>query len=447
MIRFTSLALLIGACTLEVSIAPEQPAGDGREQVALVPVTVTSDLDLLFVMDDSPGALNLQQSLQAALPAFVQALEPVSDGLPNLHIGVISTDLGTSASGDALVGPAIGSGPGSCSGHGKDGALQATSAITGTFISDVDVGGGMREKNYTATLADTLGSLTALGANGCGFEQPLRAAQRAFDNNPANTGFLRQYAPLAIVVITNEDDCSISHSTLMGTDTQTLGPLQSFRCTRFGVTCDDHGASPTEMNAIGPKSRCHANPATDYLTSVSDIAAFVKSLEHDSRNILFGAIAGFASSIDVELRVPPGGGTAIPALGHACMWDTPTDVYAADPAVRIADLASQFARNRTYSVCGGDMHTPVTELAREMRSMMGRDACLTRDIKLPADCIAIETHGGGIELALPACNGTPVHDCWRLVDDPACPGQGLRMDFLRTQAPAPDTMTALRCKV
>lgn len=448
MIKALALSTLLAGCTLYADIGSEPPTGDGTVQAALVPVLITSDLDLLFVVDDSPGSVQLQQALQTAFPSFLQTLGPPSDRLPNLHIGVVSNDLGTSAANDPAPGPAIGLlGQGGCQGNGKAGNLVTASGITGTYISDVLISNG-RETNYTGTLSDAFASISSLGGNGCGFEQPLLAAQRALNNNPSNVGFLRELAPLAIVVVTNEDDCSLSHSVLMGTDTATLGPLQSFRCTRFGVTCDDFGSSPDKMNTIGPKGRCHANPSTQYLASVDNLAAFFKSLKHDPRNILFGAIVGVASSLEVELRTPPGGGSAIPALAHACTWPAMMDAFdAADPAIRITDLASRFTRNRVQSVCGLDMTGAMTGLAREMRNMMARDACLARDIKIPAECTATETHGGGLETALPACDGTQQFECWRLVSDPVCPSQGLRLDIIRTQAPAPDVMTSLRCKI
>src|SRR5262249_34210599 len=153
------------------------------------------------------------------------------------------------------------------------------------------------------------------------------------------------------------------------------------------------------MNKVGPKGRCHANPSTQYLAGIPQIADSLKRLKQDPRNILFAAIAGDPSKVAVELRLPPGDVSPIPTLAHACMTSA-TDGTAVDPAVRIFDMANEFPRQRVQTACSSDLVGPMTNLAREMRSMMGRDPCLTRDIKLPADCTAFDTNGGGLETTL-----------------------------------------------
>src|SRR5205814_1265355 len=102
---------------------------------------------------------------------------------------------------------------------------------------------------------------------------------RALANNPANSGFIRPSAYLAVVYIADEDDCSMAHSTLLGGDTTTLGPLQSFRCTRFGITCDTGGTTSDQMNTVGPKDACHSNESSAYLTKIADYVTFFKGLK------------------------------------------------------------------------------------------------------------------------------------------------------------------------
>src|SRR5205085_370199 len=62
---------------------------------------------------------------------------------------------------------------------------------------------------------------------------------------PDNGGFLRDNAALAIVMVTNEDDCSVRSDSLLlsptvnsVTDLSGLGALQSYRCNEFGHLCD-----------------------------------------------------------------------------------------------------------------------------------------------------------------------------------------------------------------
>ena len=69
-------------------------------------------------------------------------------------------------------------------------------------------------KNYAGNLPDVFTCIAALGQEGCGFEHQFAAITRALgaDGQPApveNQGFLRRDAYLAIVMITNEDDCSV----------------------------------------------------------------------------------------------------------------------------------------------------------------------------------------------------------------------------------------------
>jgi hypothetical protein len=163
-----------------------EPAPDAgptymRATVAEVPATPGRDLDLLFVIDDSPSMLNKQLNFRANFPAFVTALASWPGGLPNLHIGVITSDMGTKGSGSPTPGPAIGQiGQGGCSGLGKAGNLQIFSAGSdldpgASFLSDIAQPGGARLQNYTGDLATVFSKLANAGAGGCGFEQPLAA--------------------------------------------------------------------------------------------------------------------------------------------------------------------------------------------------------------------------------------------------------------------------------
>jgi hypothetical protein len=68
------------------------------------------------------------------------------------------------------------------------------------------------------------------------------------------------------VIIADEDDCSVRDPALLGPDSQQLGPLQSFRCTQFGVVCDPddlfpgaaarRGRARSSRTSIRSSSRC-----------------------------------------------------------------------------------------------------------------------------------------------------------------------------------------------
>lgn len=437
----------------DASVSQDTGSGSGsgsdRVEVARVPVALNRDVDMLFVIDDSPSTLDKQTNLKNAFPAFIDELNRLPGGLPNIHIGVVTPDLGTKGANDAAPGPMVGSGgPGSCVNNGKSGNLQTNSVVQGMYISDIEQSDGSRVKNYVGTLASAFSAIASVGSSGCGFEQPIEAAKRALDNNVTNVGFLRASASLAIIVMTDEDDCSISHSTLFTSATDTLGPLQSFRCTRFGITCDVNGASSDDMNQANVKGQCHSNEASTYLMPMSPYATFFKGLKEHAEDVLFAALIGNPTPVEVKDVVPPGGGTPVPTLGHSCEYTGQNGPEAADPGIRVAELASKFARHSIGSVCTQDLSSPLIDLARQVRALAG-DSCLTQAIALPADCVAHDEVGTA-QTTLPACdNGSTNKPCYELVTDTASctAGSHLRLEVQRTTSPAPDTVTVLSCAI
>jgi hypothetical protein len=422
------------------SVEPDATPGPNLTEVALIPATPSQDVDILFVIDDSPSMLDKQTNLKTAFPYFLDAF---SAGLPNVHIGVITTDMGTKGADDASAGPGIGSGPGSCASTGKDGALQtfSSSLVTGKFIIDEN-----GTKNYTGDISDAFASIASAGAQGCGFEQPLGAIKRSFDN-VANNGFIRAAARLAIIVLSDEDDCSMAHSTLISSDTATFGPLQSFRCTRFGVTCDVNGKSSDEMNVVGTKAVCHSNESATYMADLGRYKALLGGLKPDPRNVLFGAIVSSASSMEVELRTPPGGGNAINALAHSCSYiGASGQPEVADPAIRLVQLANEVPRGAVVSVCNQNLQPALLEMGQQINVMLGVP-CIGQAIAQPAQCEVVDVLQGGAEQPIPACTDTSGSPCFTLVTDTAvCPAaQNLRVQISRPFPAASDTYTSVRC--
>src|SRR5690606_4604089 len=102
-------------------------------------------VDILFVVDNSGSMAGEQASLAANFPAFVGVLQTIVGGLPDVHIGIVSSNLG--GAGQASV-------PG-CSGDGDGGKLlvkAGCAGLAGTFIQDVSDGQGGRLRNYSGDL-------------------------------------------------------------------------------------------------------------------------------------------------------------------------------------------------------------------------------------------------------------------------------------------------------
>jgi len=112
---------------------------EAAETVVEIPATPNPDLDVLFVVDNSVGMASKQRSVATALPRFLARLRLASGGLPNLHIGVVSTDMGTTGSGSRTAGAPIGTlGTGGCADDGDaEGLLTHGAAVTGSFVADI----------------------------------------------------------------------------------------------------------------------------------------------------------------------------------------------------------------------------------------------------------------------------------------------------------------------
>lgn len=65
-----------------------------KQQKKQIDVELKRDLDILFVIDNSDSMGEEQASLAANFPAFIDKLQNIEGGLPNVHIGVVTTDVG-----------------------------------------------------------------------------------------------------------------------------------------------------------------------------------------------------------------------------------------------------------------------------------------------------------------------------------------------------------------
>src|SRR6185436_18853713 len=109
-------------------------------------VPANLNFDLLFLIDDSSSMRLAQANLERSFPAFMTRLRSAPLGLPNIHVAVVSSDMGA---GDGSVASCDSTG-------GKQGIFQYTARGTcsatnlqagATYISDI---AGVR--NYTGTL-------------------------------------------------------------------------------------------------------------------------------------------------------------------------------------------------------------------------------------------------------------------------------------------------------
>jgi hypothetical protein len=310
------LGLLAEACTDDGKKSGDLPPGPYPYDTYLAAIR---DVDLLFVIDNSGSTLELQEMLRQQFTVMPHALADTAVGLPNLHIGVTSTNLGAGPYGITFcegggdggrlltgncpnpvgvpyivdVAPqgceATRDATGGCSLHGCE-ASNCGHEPTTTLVLDSTTG-CPRCRNYAGQdLEEVFSCIASLGTQGCGFEQPLEAMYKALDSETAhNRGFLRESALLAVVFIGDEDDCSSSTQELFDpsdTAVESLGPLTSFRCFEYGVTCDQPSRDLGIHTGCLPREDEQAllHPVSRYIT-------FLSSLK-DPLMLVVSAIAG-----------------------------------------------------------------------------------------------------------------------------------------------------------
>ncbi|HWO24759.1 MAG TPA: hypothetical protein VNO30_38725 [Kofleriaceae bacterium] len=385
--RSLAAATLAAALAAAASCADE-PGGPSGPPVTSgvtrkeIPVGVFRQLDLLFVIDSSPSMAAHRARLLADYRRFMEVLEAYAGGLPDVHIGVVTTDLGTRAPGELGPGRSVGTGAGACSADGDRGELRRAPAVDGNFISDVRLPDGTRSRSYTGSLADAFVQLADVGAAGCAYARPLEAARRALTDNPANTGFLRKDAYLAVVLITADEDCSFGSSLFVESSLD--------------------------------RSKCTAEAAS--LMPVAEYVAALQSIKPDHNKLM--VLGGYR-----------------PAAAPACA-DT-------RPSARLdAFLAAFPSRNQAVSICEPDL-SELMEYPKFLEKVTLGVACFDAPLVdvdpstagLQAECASWYRYHGNdgvlTEDVIPACRGDAPGPCWKLTPDPAnCfEADGSRVDF------------------
>jgi hypothetical protein len=333
-------------------------SGTQAPKVAPYQQRITSDLDLLFVMDNSSSTSDLQSVLVTNFPKFVATLDALPNGRPNLHIGVVTStvDIGVA-----------GFGPGCPSPDPLDNGLLVNaprvaagcSGPAGRYISDVRDGTGARTVNYSGTLDATFSCIAAVGSIGCGFEAPLEAMKRALDGTRLeNAGFLRPTADVGVVILTDEDDCSVADPALFSLDPATAGP-GDFRCQPlFAYDCDP-AISATQP---GTYTNCKVKTGS-YLHDPAEYHDFLTALAGDG-NVFVSVIGGDPSTtiqtIDVSTPFAPS-----LALGPSCSMTINGNAASAKPGDRLNDLVSRLGGQGMYAtVCQSDYSTTLVQIAQ-----------------------------------------------------------------------------------
>ncbi len=343
-----------GYQTLEKSVLVQS---DRDQSLALTltpaykPTTSAAKLDLLFVVDNSGSMQQEQQALAAAFPQFMSSLMGFKL-LLDLRVGVISTDLGagnlyvdnacqTDGDGGKLLKPASSS---TCP-VPKEDYIAVTYSDSGTVSSNVP----------GDQVVQAFSCMVKLGTDGCGFEQHLGSLRKALAPG-TNPGFLRKDAALAVVILSDEDDCTAENPQLYDPSQQglndPLGPLTSFRCFEFGVSCTCPGSSKCNRFTTGKRAGC--KPKTGgYMLDVSKVVTELKASQGPGK-LYFAVIGGPADTVEVGVQ------GSYPTLKPSCS----SSAGFAVPAVRLKAVADSLSPASSFDgICVSGLDQTMSSLA------------------------------------------------------------------------------------
>lgn len=313
-----ALSVLTSAC-LDRELKPLNPCLVSSVSRS-VPVTNIEKVDLLFSVDNSGSMAEEQSALKQQFPRMITILttgmRTPDDPTPfpaakDLHLGVVSSDMGALGQTDV---------EGCSETGGDDGKLQNTprgtigcQAVYPPFLSYI------AGPNTPEQIATDFGCIAELGTAGCGYEQQLESAFKALwpssytdqlgnvvPENPfqflgltpqqmvgrgdraapdGSQGFVRSVSAtglslVAIVVVTDEEDCSSLNTSHFANPTGPNDPLYS----------------------QGPQVRCFLNKQNLY--SVSRYIDGFKQLRPGYEQlVVFAGIVGVpADLVDASAR-------------------------------------------------------------------------------------------------------------------------------------------------
>jgi hypothetical protein len=217
-------------------LGPVCPVVQSGTKIKIVQA-ISDAVDLLVMVDNSNSMAqeqaNLTQNFEILISSLTSPSDDNGDGQPDhppvtdLHIGVVSSDMGTGGFAVQTCRDAI---------DGDDGILRNTpsGAVAGCDESYPPYLSFEEGDDPTVVNGD-FSCIATLGTGGCGFEQQLKAVEKALTVHAggANGDFVRENSLLAVLMVTDEEDCSVREDIGNATDifnTQlALGPL-NLRC-------------------------------------------------------------------------------------------------------------------------------------------------------------------------------------------------------------------------
>jgi hypothetical protein len=457
-----------------------------------VPLNATSKMDILFMIDNSSSMDAMQSELKARFPSFIQPfIDLAAAGVyTDLHIGVITSDYGAGDKDGGGCQKSPGGQQGLLSTRGSAANADCTVATGVPYIRYKFGPGGADDSNLpggntTTALAQQFTCAASVGGAGCGFEHQLESVYAALHNNAQNGNFLRADALLAIVLVTNEDDGSAPPSVTYfenSADVATYGAYDTFRQTRFAISCGGQSIPYADVNGNGlPQllAACAGTPnPTATLNVAYDVSRYTSVLTQPGGvkaspdDVVLVSIAGPPAPFQTILAQKGTGlgqqpnptyqacgpllsDNCLMRMQHSCQ-NSITPAFFADPAVRIDSVVQAAPHHQAFSICGDDLGqapdyagalTASANLAKAR--ILGNCVPVTVADPQNPDCRVIETVDG-VPTTLPRCDqGQP--PCWTLVDEPSCGHPNTQAYALRITPAvgptAPGTTVTASCRM
>jgi len=412
--RFSSRWLWPAAALGLVGCPNEELAPIGPCTVAGVFDKITQNgadqVDVLFVVDNSPSMKEEQENLANNLPLLVEILASgeIKDGegkvvqkfppVKSLHLGVTTTNMGingaptrTANDGGIFVPKA------SCDGFGDDGLLlnkpdKSVAGCDRAFPKYLEYPSDMVSPE---DLGASFGCVSRTGSEGCGFEQQLEAPLKALSpssiayfhkgstghGDVENAGFLREGSVIAVIMVSDEEDSSIPD-----TSVELFNALAGDK-TRINIRQYEPVAPlhPTSRYVDGLKALRQSNPDLVIFAGIVGVPKGVEGLvigEGDEEQQDFDAILKLK---DMEfVPTPKTSGTSTTYYPNAvCVNASVTPASEAYPAPRMVEVAKGFGKNGVIrSICDENFSGALTAIIRKIANQLS-GACLQR--KLIAD--------------------------------------------------------------
>jgi hypothetical protein len=335
-------------------------------------------VDLLIMVDNSGSMTEEQALLGEGLYSLVRSMSDPSDGatyaaVDAMRVAVITSDMGVSYGDDAVV-PDVSETPPSLQAYlntGDNGRFQtdtpASVEIDGGSVPCPAIDAPFVETTNDApndALATQAACLAQQGTAGCGWEQQLQAASVALRREDQHS-FLVDHHVLAVLVVSDEEDCSMADAPGL------LATEQCQDATQLSVACNAYGNDQFLFDAghyydayVAAKGTPDAvvfaaiagvpygdAPGADACQGKGD--AIGDCLDQDAMQMTV--------YIDVEV------GTSISKFEPACeRYDGDTLVTNAVPGRRFVSLASDYFGPRGYvsSICNDDWTPAMEEIAK-----------------------------------------------------------------------------------